>query len=83
MHRQDARVAALQTIEALRHYAATHNVPLPATLADIADIEIPNDPATQQPFPYKRRGTRAVLESPAPKGGTPRDAVRYEIVVAP
>ena len=43
----------------------------------------PDNPVTQQPFPYELHGTRAVLEVPAPKGGAPRDAVRYEIVVAP
>jgi hypothetical protein len=83
MHRLDATVAALQTIEGLRHYAATHDSQLPARLADITDIEIPDNPVTQQPFPYERRGTRAVLEVPAPQGGVPRDAIRYEIVVAP
>ena len=83
MHRQDATVAALQVIEGLRHYAATHDSRLPAKLDHITDIEIPDNPATQQPFPYEFHGTQAVLDVPAPKGGTPRDAVRYQIVVAP
>ena len=83
MHRLDGTAGALQSIEALRHHAATHDSQLPAKLTDITDIEIPDNPVTQQPFPYELHGTRAVLEVPAPKGGAPRDAIRYEIVVAP
>jgi hypothetical protein len=82
MHRLDGTVAALQTIEGLRHYAATHDGQLPAQLADITDIAIPNNPVTQEPFIYKHSGPRAVLEVPASKGGTPRDAVHYEITMA-
>jgi hypothetical protein len=82
MHRLDANVSSLQTIEALRHYAATHDGRFPAQLADITDTEIPDNPATQEPFVYRRRGMQAILEISAPKGGRPRDAVRYEITMA-
>jgi len=82
MHRVDGTVAALRSIEALRHYAATHAGQLPAQLSDITDIVAPNDPATGKPFSYHRGGSKAMLEAAAPKGGGPRDAVHYEITVA-
>ena len=83
MHRLDGTVAALQGIEALRHYAATHASQLPAQLSDITDVVIPDNPVTGKPFSYRREGAKAMLEAAAPKGGRPRDAVRYEITIAP
>lgn len=82
MHRLDATVGALQAIEGLRHYAAAYDGRLPAQLADIADVEIPNNPVTQQPFLYKRRGMQAILEISAPQGAKPRETIRYEITLA-
>jgi hypothetical protein len=81
--RLSSTVAGLQCIEALRHYAATHNHQLPARLSDITDVQLPNDPATEKPFVYRLEGSKAVLEVSAPKGGRPKDGVRYEITVAP
>ncbi len=82
-HRLNAESAALQCVEALRHYAATHNNQLPAQLGDIPDVQLPNDPATGKLFNYRLEGTKAILEVSPPKGGTPRDGMRYEITVAP
>jgi len=82
MHRLDGNVAALECIEALRHFAAGHKDQLPAQLSDLTDIQIPNDPATQKPFVCRTEGSKTVLEIAAPEGGTPRDALRYEITVA-
>jgi hypothetical protein len=83
MHRLDADVASLVCIEALRHYAATHGKKLPAKLSDIADVQLPNDPMTGEPFSYRIEASKATLEVSAPKGGRPRDGVRYEITIAP
>jgi len=82
MHRLDGTVAALQSLEALRHSVATQAGQLPVRLSDLTDVVAPNDPATGKPFSYQRRGAGAVLETAPPKGGGPRDAVRYEITVA-
>jgi hypothetical protein len=82
MARLDGTVASLQCVEALRHYAATHNGQLPAKLADISDVHLPNDPATGNPFTYRIEGSKVVLETSPPKGGRPWDGVRYEITVA-
>lgn len=80
--RSAAEIDARQCIEALRHYAATHDGKLPAQLGDIAGVELPNDPVTQKPFMYSLDGTKALLETSVPEGGRPRDAMRYEITVA-
>ncbi|MEN6335563.1 MAG: hypothetical protein ABFE01_15035 [Phycisphaerales bacterium] len=82
MERLDSAVAALECVEGLRHFAAGHDGRLPAQLSDIADIQLPNDPATGKPFAYRVEGTKAVLEAAAPKGGGPRDVLRYTITVA-
>jgi len=81
MTRLDANVAALECVEGLRHFAAAHDGRLPAQLSEITDVQIPNDPATQKPFVYRIEGSKAILEVAAPEGGTPRDALRYEITV--
>jgi len=84
MHRLDRDVAALQCIEALRHYAATHENQLPGQMADITDIAVPQNPNTNQPFGYRRNGPKAVLDAAAAPGGQPHDAaVRYDITLAP
>ncbi len=80
MHRLDETVAALQCIEALRHHAATHNGSLPARLEEIHGVEGPA--GAQAAFVYRVDASKAVLEVAPPKGGRPRDAVRYEITVA-
>jgi hypothetical protein len=83
MHRLDRDVAALQCIEALRHYAATHDGQLPKQMTDITDITVPKNPETQKPFGYRLDGSKAILDAAAPQGGQPRDALRYEITLAP
>jgi hypothetical protein len=82
MNRLDGEVAALQCIEALRHYAATHNGQLPSQLSEITGVQVPGDSSTSPPFAYRYDGSKAVLQVPVPKGGTPRDSTRYEITVA-
>jgi len=82
MHRQAANVAALQCVEAVRHYAATHENRLPPALGDMQGVAVPNDPSTVRPFAYRLEGTRAILEVQAPKGGTAKDGIRYELSIA-
>ena len=82
MNRLDSHVSALQCIEALRHYAAAHDGKLPTQLSEITEVQAPDDPTSEKPFGYRSEGSGAVLEVPVPKGGTARDATRYEIAVA-
>ncbi len=79
MNRLDRHVAALQCIEALRLSAAIHDGKFPDSLADITEVTIPDDPVTEKLFIYRRTGSKAVLEGPIPKGGSDKDAIRYEL----
>lgn len=79
MNRFDRHVAALQCIEALRLYAAAHEGEFPKELSKITEVPVPNDPVMQRPFSYRRTGSDAVLEAPAPEGATEKDAIRYEL----
>ncbi len=80
--RLDGEIGARQCVEALRHYAATHDGQLPAGLGNVTGVELPNDPVTQKPFMYHLDGAGAVLEMGIPEGGQPREGMRYEITVA-
>lgn len=55
---------ALQTVEALRHYAATHDGKLPDSLDQLTETPAPDDPATGKPFEYQRDGNVAIIEGP-------------------
>jgi hypothetical protein len=79
--RLDTEVAALQCVEAIRSYAASHSGQLPQTLADITEVSVPNDPMSGAAFRYSRTGATAVLESTVPAGGDAKDVTRYEIAV--
>jgi hypothetical protein len=79
--RLDTDLAALQCVEAIRSYAASHGGQLPQTLAEIKEVSLPKDPMHGTAFQYTRTGATAVLESPAPPGGFDKDAIRYEITV--
>jgi hypothetical protein len=73
--------AALQVIEALRmHLASTGS--LPVSLADVTIVPVPDNPATNDPFPYQfdAKNRTATLEVPANPGLQPRnDAKKYVI----
>jgi hypothetical protein len=71
--------AALQTLEALRIYAAAHRGRLPERLSDITEVPVPNDPTQQKPFYYHAVGNTAVLESPNPPGSPLERYLKYEI----
>jgi len=77
--RDERSIAVLRVVEAIRLYGATHDGNLPDTLSDIAEVPIPIDPTTGEPFVYQRTGKTAVLESP----GGERQGLRYEITFAP
>lgn len=79
--RLNNHVNALQIVEAIRHYAATHEGQLPQALGDIQDIEVPNDLVSGQVFKYRRTSSGATLQSAIPEGGNERDTVHYEIVL--
>ena len=72
---------ALQAIEAIRMHAAAAGK-LPASLAEVTVVPVPNDPAIEQPFAYTYDDAKAeaTLDSPALPGQHPRgNAKRYVI----
>ena len=73
--------AALQTIEALRDYAAAHDGRPPASLAALTETPAPIDPVTGKVFEYASEGDRATLSSPATTQdrGRAQEAARYEL----
>jgi len=79
--RLDSDLAALQCVEAIRSYAASHGGQLPQTLAGIKEASTPNDPVTGAAFRYMRTGAMAVLETTAPAAANEKDVLRYQIVV--
>jgi hypothetical protein len=83
--RTDRRIAVLRCVEALRLYAAAHEGKFPASLDDIKDAPIPDDPVTGKPFNYHAAGDRAFL-SAAPFPGQPVNNVNtptYELIFTP
>ena len=79
--RANTHLNALQSLEAIRHYAATHNGQLPEKLSDISQMEMPMDLLGDKPFEYRRTVTGAILKSAIPQNGNERDAIQYEIVL--
>ncbi len=79
--RLDNNLNGLQCVEAIRHYAATHDGQLPDNLSDISQIEVPKDVVSGKAFEYRRTSAGAVLKSAMPQGGGPKDMVHYEIVL--
>ena len=79
--RLDNSLNGLQCVEAIRHYAATHNGQLPEKLSDISQIEVPKDAVVGKEFEYSRTSTGAVIKSVMPEGGGPKDMIHYVIVL--
>jgi hypothetical protein len=77
----DSDLAALQCVEAIRSYAASHAGQLPPTLTEITEVSVPKDPMSGAAFRYARTGATAVFESTAPAGGAKTDELHYEITV--
>jgi hypothetical protein len=82
--RIDRKFAALRCVEAVRLYAAAHGGRLPAKLADIKEVPVPDDPMTGKPFQYRVSGDgKATLYGPPPDDDK-RNAVyvlKYELTV--
>jgi hypothetical protein len=79
--RLERDVAALQCLEAIRSYAASHSGQLPPTLGEITEVPVPRNPLTGEPFRYTRTSAVAVLESAAGPGRDQKEGNRYEIMV--
>jgi len=79
--RRERDLALWRTIEALRHYAATHDGHLPLNLAAIKEVPIPLDPLTGKDFLYQLDGETATLRAPTPPKETPNsgNSVVYEL----
>lgn len=78
--RLQREIAALQTIEALRMFAANNNGQLPESLEQLQPCPAPLDPLTGKFIDYQRKDGSAVLTLPPPEGRTPQQAgKRYEL----
>lgn len=79
MKRLDRDVVALQCVEAIRLYAGRHDGRLPNELADVTEVDIPDNPATQKPLVYRRTGAKATLEAPDAEAAAREKPLRYEL----
>jgi hypothetical protein len=78
--RLDWQLNALQTVEAIRMHAAAAGR-LPATLAEIKVVPVPQNPVTGQGYEYRLDGDTAVLDLPE-SDGFAGVAWRFEITLA-
>jgi hypothetical protein len=78
------RLNMVESIEAIRLHAASHNGSLPANLDAITEAPVPFDPATGKPFDYKVDGSTATISAPAPPGweGVPQYRIHYTLNLA-
>ncbi|HTU25830.1 MAG TPA: hypothetical protein VMF30_10550 [Pirellulales bacterium] len=65
----ERKIDMLRVIEAIRAHVAAHDGKLPESLADIADLPIPLDPLSQQPFKWKAGHKVGRLSAPHVAGG--------------
>ena len=72
--RCDQVIALIQTVEAIRMYAAAHNGQLPPSLDELP-VPAPIEPFTGKPIEYQFLGTRAVLNGHSMPG------MRYRLVL--
>ncbi len=79
--RLESRLAALQCVEAIRTYMASHGGRLPAALADITEVSVPKDPMVDGPFQYTQAASGAVLESSLAAGEDEKHRIHFEIAV--
>jgi hypothetical protein len=80
--RLERRIAALRTIEAIRLHAAANDGHLPATLADIHLVPVPDDPITGKAFQYSVKGDRFTLTGPSPDGDDLTPVLAYDVTLA-
>ena len=81
--RLERQLAAVQTIEAIRMYAASHDGQLPKSLDEIEAVIVPIDPVLRRPMEYRVDGAQAVLET-TPRSPEHRssDVYRYRLRIA-
>ena len=79
----ERRVALLRCVEAIRLYAASHDRRLPASLGDIPDAPIPQDPMTGGAFVYRLEGKTARLEGGPLPDPDSRTSKGYELTIRP
>jgi hypothetical protein len=80
--RFDRRVAALRVVEAVRHYAATHDGKLPQKLAQITETPIPHDPFTGKPFEYNGgRDSFSISAAAIDGAGEPGKGLVIEVLI--
>jgi hypothetical protein len=77
--RLESHLAALQCVEAIGAYMASHDGRLPAALADITEVSVPKDPMGDGPFRYTQTASGTVLESSSTADVTEKNRVRFEI----
>jgi hypothetical protein len=70
--------AVLRVLEALRLHAAVTDGQLPAKLAEVTVVPIPDDPVTGEPFDYRIDEGKAVLSGPS----LPGHPLNYEVTMA-
>ena len=58
------KIQALRIIEAVRHYASSHDGKFPKSLDEMKDVAIPIDPLTNQPFNWRVDEEVAMLAAP-------------------
>jgi hypothetical protein len=78
------RFALVQTIEAIRLYAAGHHGTLPPSLEAITEAPVPIDPSTGKLLPYTVDGMTARIIAPPPSGyeQVPELKINYELKLA-
>jgi hypothetical protein len=79
--RLERKIAAMRVIEALRLHAAANGGSLPDKLSDVKIAPIPNDPATNMPFEYKRDGNTATLVGLIPDEKQEIAGLRYRVTL--
>jgi hypothetical protein len=79
----DREIAVMQTIEAIRAYAAAHGGKLPQSLEDLSDATpAPIDPMTGTNFDYTPGDGGFVLEA-APVADRPDTGLKYQVTLVP
>jgi hypothetical protein len=75
----DRKIAMLQTIEAIRAFAAAHAGQLPGSLDAMEQTPAPLDPTTGKPFEYRLVGRTATLKGPSLADQTIDQSLTYEL----
>lgn len=84
-YRTDRKVALVRCAEAIRLHAASNAGKLPASLKDITEVPVPNDPWTEKMFEYRVDGNVGTLTAGPPPGESylPGSSWVYQITMQP